>query len=105
MGSTTRGGECGANSDNLWHHRSRTAEATNSRQLKDYGCALVVALCGTVFGLLGVVCVFIVFGHLSSAFFRPIHMSAEIFTILMVLIGFLLGWIIGYREAKGKFLN
>jgi hypothetical protein len=51
----------------------------SSRQIKIYAFALVVALCGMVFGLLGVVAVFLLFGHMTAAFFNDIHAPFGVF--------------------------
>ena len=77
----------------------------DSRQIKTHAFALVVALCGIVFGLLGVVVVFLIFGHMSKAFFEAIHVRQDAFTIGMVVLGVACGWIIGYREALKRFPN
>lgn len=70
----------------------------HSRQIKTYAFALVVALCGIVFGLLGVVAVFLVFGHMSGAFFAEIHLREDMFILGMVVIGFAWGWNISVTE-------
>ena len=74
-------------------------------QLRVHAFALVVALCGTVFGLLGVIVAFILLGHLSNAFFNKIHIPINLFVTGMVVLGFGLGWIIGYKEATKRFPN
>jgi hypothetical protein len=77
----------------------------DSRQIKTQAFALVVALCGIVLGLLGEVGVFLIFGHMSKAFFDAIHIREEVFTIGVVVLGFAWGWIFGYKEAVKRFSN
>ena len=75
------------------------------RQIKIYAYALVVALCGIVFGLVGVVLVFLLFGHMTKAFFANIHLREDVFIVGMVVIGFAWGWVIGYRQAVKRIPN
>ena len=72
-------------------------------QLRVHAFAFVVALCGIVFGLLGVIVVFALLGHLSKAFFNELHIPINLFATGMVLLGFGLGWFIGYKEATKRF--
>jgi hypothetical protein len=73
---------------------------------KIYGFALVVGLCGIVFGLLGSLLILMVLSHTSNAVINgTLHLSYPQFFALTGPIGFGCGVLIGRSEARRKFLQ
>jgi hypothetical protein len=76
-------------------------------QLKIYGYASVVGLCGIVFGLLGGGLFIVMFlGHLSNGVINGwMHLSYPQYFALTGLIAFGCGFNFGRNEARRKFLQ